>query len=339
MRFVKRILIIGHVNIGDVCYNLSVASPLRNSFPDAEISLATSSAMKDLFKGYPGIDNFIIFDKHGADRGFSGRLKFIKNIRKERFDLAVVLNSSLMYHFLGIPAIWRLKSRFCVTESGEDMHVVDAYQKLLGSHGIAVKEVVFNFGFTLQEKVSVQSFLKNSGISHSETVIGIAPMANWSLKCWPVENWNELIDDLAARRNFKVVVFGKAGNDPYSMKVASEISRKAVSAIDKFTLRETGALLERCRLFISSDSGLLHFASCLKVPCLGLFGPTGSKHYYPYSFRSGVAQSKADLSCMPCSRSRNFARCKAEGGSAPCMKFISPEEVLKSLEISLKQNC
>jgi hypothetical protein len=50
----------------------------------------------------------------------------------------------------------------------------------------------------------------------------------------------------------------------------------------KTRLGETAALLQRCRLLISGDTGPLHMAVALGIPVVGLFGPTNPSKYGPW---------------------------------------------------------
>jgi heptosyltransferase II len=328
----KRIAVFGHSNIGDVCYDLAVIEPLAKAFPGAEISFVTSSVSADLVRGYPGLDRAITFDRHGKDKGLTGRLRFMRSLRREHFGLAVVLSSTHMYRFLGIPRVWRLARRSRFDRAGKPVHMVDAYLSLLRSRGISAEKPAFRFGSSRADAGFAEQFLRDHRIGAGDTVIGILPLSNWSLKCWHVAHWNALIEELIRRRGVKVIVFGKSGNDAYTRKAIQKISPQAVSAVDQCSLKQSMALIGKCRLFISADTSLLHIASCMGVPSIGLFGATADAHYYPYFSRSGTVRSPVALACMPCAGTKHFAACKAKDGLAPCMEGISVRCVLDKIK-------
>jgi ADP-heptose:LPS heptosyltransferase len=321
----KNILILGHSNIGDVCYDLAVVRPLRRGYPGAKLSLLTSSNTQDLVRGFAGIDEIFIFDKHTHHKKFLQLVKLIRHLRAKKFDLAVVLKKSLFFYFLGISKVWTLKGAYA---SRKSVPAVDSYLDLLRSHGVKIEETAeFNFSFSQDELRSADTFLTGHNIRAQETVVSIGPFANWSLKCWPLQQWNELINILTSEFNLKVLIIGKTGHDRYSQELARRLSGEAISAVNQCSLKESMALIKRSKLFISSDTSLLHIASCMRVPCLGLYGPTATVRYYPYFHRQQVIVAVSLPSCAPCLKTRHFGRCKQEG-KAPCMQAISVEEVL-----------
>ncbi|MEW6170028.1 MAG: glycosyltransferase family 9 protein [Candidatus Omnitrophota bacterium] len=327
----KRILIIGHSNIGDVCYDLVVIAPLRRAYPGGKITFLTSSQSRQLLENYPGISEIIIFDKRGQQKGFYKLIELIKLLRTKKFDLCIVLKKSLFFYFLNIPCIWSLKRN-------TRLHVADNYLNLLKIHGIKIEEKArFDFGFNNQELGFADSFFAKNRISPKDSVIAIGPFSNWSLKCWPVEKWNELIKTVSSQFNFKIIVLGKIGNDAYSKYLAKNISTTAISAINQCSLKESMALIKRSRLFISSDTSLLHIASAMNVPCIGLYGPTANTAYYPYFHLRSMIIADNLPSCAPCLKTNRFAECKKEG-KAPCMDAISVEEVLEAAKKELKIN-
>ncbi len=53
-------------------------------------------------------------------------------------------------------------------------------------------------------------------------------------------------------------------------------------AVGALSLVEVSALLTRCDLLVSVDSGLMHLASSLGVPVLAIFGPTDPARSGPF---------------------------------------------------------
>ncbi len=333
----KNILIFGHSNLGDACYDLAPIRHLRLAYPASRITFLTSTKGKELAQGYPGIDEILTFDKYGKDKGIFKRLALIKHLRLKKFDLAIILPQTLFFIFLGIPNVWVMKKRMRFDTSGRAIHVVDGYLNLIRSHSVPAEEgESFNFTFSKAESDFAESFFANNAITPSDRVVAILPFTNWSYKCWPIEKWNELIRTFNNDYALKVVLLGKAGIDKYSQGLLTKFSPLAASAVNKCTLKQSMAIIKRAKLFMSCDSSLIHIASCMHIPSIGLFGPTEFENYYPYFHRQGVIVAQSSPDCAPCSNTKHFAKCRARE-EAPCMHEISIKEVLEKAreELSL----
>jgi heptosyltransferase I len=321
----KNILIFGHSNIGDVIYDLAVINPLRESYPNAKITFLCSSRCWDIVSGYKGIDRIIVLDRHGKNRGFFSRLCFTAALRKEKFDLVIVLTSSLNYILLRAPAVWRVQRQMRLRHD----HPVDRYIDTLRFYGLIVKDASFSFGLNEKDVSFSFEFLKYRGIDPRDTLIGILPLAAWSLKSWPIEKWNSLADILRKKWGIRVLNLGKLPDNKLGRRIADEISGNIIPA-DETTLPQAKALLSRCQLFIGPDSSLLHLASCMGIETIGLYGPTPVSRFYPYFHRHNSISSKNKLACMPCYPD-NKPSCRTnmvKHDFGPCMCGIEVEDVL-----------
>lgn len=95
-------------------------------------------------------------------------------------------------------------------------------------------------------------------------------------KSWPVRHWAELARRLAARGY--LLGFTGLGRDAATINDilghAALPTRQAFSLCDRLDLGGLAAVLQRACLLISVDTGVLHLASALERPVIGLHGPT-----------------------------------------------------------------
>lgn len=334
----QNILIIGHSNIGDACYNAVVAAPLHEQFPRARISILTSSRTQNIFQGYTGISRIFLFDTYARDKGLFGYLRLIRALRKEKFDLAVVLNSTLLYKFLGIPRVWSVREYLGRRPCEVRKHIADIYLEFLKAKGVSSTRAEFHFNPGRQEEIFAGDFLKKQSVGPEDVLIGILPVAAWSLKSWPIEKWNESAKILKSRYGAKLIALGKSGDDSFSREVLKNMSSDIIGAINKTSLKQAMAILKRCKLFIAPDSSLLHLASCMGVETIGLYGATSAEYIYPYFHRANMIVSKAALKCMPCYPGNRTAVCKKEFQPGECMEGISVEDVLSAVEAKLHRD-
>lgn len=93
-------------------------------------------------------------------------------------------------------------------------------------------------------------------------------------------------------------------------------------------IRYIAALISRCLVFVSNDSGLMHLATSLAVPTIGIYGPTNPARTAPYGKVHRVIQSS--IHCAPCYKLENKGgiSCQIEFF---CMELISAERVVSEV--------
>jgi ADP-heptose:LPS heptosyltransferase len=321
----KNILIFGHSNIGDVIYDMAIIDPLVKHNPDAAITFLMSSRVQDIVSGYEGLSRIITFDRHGAQKGFLKRLLFTAALRREKYDLVIVLKRSANYLFLNAREVWRLEAKI----NRQYAHPLDKNLALLRAHGVAVGPVSFSFRENAEDRAFCAEFCRTNGIKNDEVLIGILPLAAWSLKSWPLEKWNALAEAVQKKWGMRLINLGRFPANDLGRRLAADISEAIIPA-DKTTLSEARALLKRCRFFIGPDSSLLHLASCLGVETIGLYGPTRPESFYPYFHLDNCLVAKEKLACMPCYPERRPSCSTPERhyDFGPCMDGIAVEDVV-----------
>ena len=327
---IKKILVFGHSNIGDVCYNLVVVDPLRRAFAQARISFVTSARAKDAAGLACGVDEVIVFDKQGRHRGIKGYLRLIAQIRARQYDLAVILRGQSHY-FFGIPRV--VAPRLFFAPSITD-HIAYEHLRLLAGIGVSDKEPQFKFCFTEEEQSRTRTLI-SSGQTGERLRIGIMPFAAWRSKCWSVEKWNEIIVWLMNEYQAQVFVLGKIGTHVWDEEFARRLHPEAISLINKCTLRESVCVVSMMQVFAGVDSSLLHFSGSMRIPTVSLFGPTNAVSYYPLFCKDLMVRTTYDAVCVPCFRQRRVASCGVSDAPAACMLHISVDEVKEKLRLAM----
>ena len=89
------------------------------------------------------------------------------------------------------------------------------------------------------------------------------------------------------------------------------------------------AVLARAGVFISGDTGPLHFAAGLGVPTISLFGPSSPAQWAPIGERHQV------LTGSSCACDGNLSVCQK---ASHCLAAISPEQVFTCLQTVLAES-
>jgi lipopolysaccharide heptosyltransferase II len=170
--------------------------------------------------------------------------------------------------------------------------------------------------------------LEQLGVHAGDTVIGIHGGAvNGSAKRWPAMHWAALADRLIGTHGFKVVLTGSAGERHITDDVVGRMAHQPIVLTGETNIDELLAVLARCDLVISGDSGPLHMAVALGRPTVSLYGPTDPAIYGPTP-RPGqeAVVIRRDLACSPCYNLLATAECPH--GRPSCMIDISVGKVL-----------
>jgi len=330
--------------LGDAVMAMPALSQLRRAFPDSKIFALAPPAVIELISNHPDLDQLLTDDAKGLHAGLRGRLRLIRSLRSERFDLGVLFSNSFrsallfflagVSHRLGYRRDGRgLLLNQAVSPSREKMHQRDYYLKLLQGlpEGQPPRPSPASPAPTLwllpEERTAIQKAgsLPEKG---GGDWIGINPGAAYGpSKRWEPSRFAEVADRLVAAFGARILIFG----GPEDRLIAEEIARAmkfpAIPLAGRSSLRESMALLSRCRLLLTNDSGPMHVAAALGVPVVALFGPTDPEVTSPFGVH-GIL--RVGVECSPC----RHRICPIDHR---CMVRLTPESVFEEAAFRLGQ--
>ena len=159
------------------------------------------------------------------------------------------------------------------------------------------------------------------GLRGPRFLVGLNPGASFGpAKRWLPERFADLADRLIGALHADVLVFGSREERPLAETIASEMEHTPIILAGETTLRQFMALLARCRLVVTNDSGPMHLAAALGVPLVATFGSTHERATGPLSPRARVVSQH--VSCSPC----GLRDCPVD---FRCMTGISVDEVYR----------
>ncbi|MBV1934845.1 MAG: hypothetical protein KUG59_09145 [Parvibaculaceae bacterium] len=92
-------------------------------------------------------------------------------------------------------------------------------------------------------------------------------------KDWGFDNWVGLFEKLQAPLDtYGLLVLGAGSDHKRAEKFLKNWPGPKLNACGLFTPRESAAAVKHAQLFVGHDSGPLHLAAAMQVPCVGLFG-------------------------------------------------------------------
>ena len=104
---------------------------------------------------------------------------------------------------------------------------------------------------------------------------GLNVGAGWPSKCWPIENqiaFARMVLELGHRL---LIIWGNTDELRSAEEIATRVPGTKMAPPTE--LPELAALLRRCAVLVSGDTGPLHLARALGTPAIGLFGPVPAR--------------------------------------------------------------
>jgi heptosyltransferase II len=316
---IKSIICLRNDRFGEFLLNIPAFRALKARFPSARLVLAVDSAVKELAKAIDCVDEVIVWDN--KKHSFFDILRLINMLRRKKFDLSVAFNPSKEFNiaafFSGIPE--RLgydhKLAFLLNNKLQDKkylgerHEIEYNLKLAGLSGARAdnKELSLKVDISLADPL-----LELAGLSASDKLIAIHPWTSDPVKQWPMVNFLELAERFAREPDIKTIVIG----GPLEAVKAQEFcgllkTEGVINFSGKTSLLQLGALLKRCGLLISGDSGPVHLASAVGTKVIAIFrsdmpGKT-AKRWGPWGQPENVIE-KDDLAAISAEEVFNKAK-------------------------------
>jgi heptosyltransferase-2 len=322
--------------IGDAIMTTPAVRTIRNNYPHAEITLLALPWVADVFAACPHIDHIFIYEKQGRHKGLVGKLRLASDLRKEHFSLTVLLQNA--FEAALITTLARIPIRAGYTTDGRGMllthgvrkhseigtkHQVHYYQEMLKGLGLEPGPDDLELFVDPAAAREAEQLLQQAGQGREMPVIGLNPGAAYGpAKRWPAAKYGRLAAQLAAATGGLIVVFGTRADQ----EAAAEITRFAGDSVLDLTGRTRLAValacIDRCHVFVTNDSGLMHVAAALNTPLVAVFGSTDHLATGPYSKQATVVRKP--LACSPCMKTH----CPKE--HFQCMEEIAVDEVAEA---------
>jgi len=301
---------------GDAVMAIPALEVIRRTHAGDEICILARPVVGDLLSGQPMANRILEYDFRGRHRGWLGRGKLVAELRKEKFDVAVLLQNAFEAAWLawraGIPERIGyardgrgplLTKAIPVPQVGEiPKHESHYYLELLrragwieGSRAIAP----IHLSVSDAARAVAESALRSAGARESAWRCAISPGASYgAAKCWPPERFALLADRLISECGADVIFFGTAGEKEIAARIRSNMKSRAISLVGETSTSDLAALFASCSVFIGNDSGAMHVAAAAGLPVIGIFGSTDPEGTAPVTEQFTLIREA--VSCSPC---------------------------------------
>jgi ADP-heptose:LPS heptosyltransferase len=270
-----RILVLLPVLRGDYLVATPLLAALRSARPRAEITVLVTQPSYDLAVVDPCVDRVILYEKlpwwprsvyqllrarptitvlpkgHPA---FTESLLLLLSRAPYRVGLSHPHHDALLTH--PVPHNWARE------------HRTEAFARLLQPFGLEPSEVGrrMHVGRDPNAERRAEQVIEDSGAFH----VAVNLSAGTPSRIWPPERWRELIGRLAGEwPEARFHLLGAPAEQSEAARIAGEVEAAEVHRTN--TVLEAAALIARCRMLITSDTGIVHISAAREVPQVILY--------------------------------------------------------------------
>ncbi len=277
----RRIVILDAGGLGDAICALPAFRHVRHRCPQARLELCTKPLARSFLETYGLFDE--IHDRPGylpsrADLVLAtiwGMLSYWGNIR-----FAADQAAGYLWDTRPRASGCRLAGQ---ARDGREIHLVRVRFQVLELLGETPDDAPFPPPLSSRALRGAETFLDARLERRDGPLIALATHSPWRQKTWPGNQALRFARDALAA-GYRVVLLGSASEREAALGWSESLAQDPGwgFGVGELSLMEVSALLTRCDLLVTVDSGVMHLASALGVPVLALFGPTDPARCGPY---------------------------------------------------------
>ena len=322
-----KFLVVNMNYMGDALLTTPAIAALRRAYPDARIdTVVGAGAAAEVLQNNPDLDNIIARTARGS---WARVVQTYRLLRDGKYTDAVILPPLSAY----AAAAWLARTPRRVGQGGRGMnrfltelrqthatHMADAMldtMPLPSAPGRDARRLVV--AVDAESKAASDALLAVAGIPEGGPVLAVNVGATRPQKRWFAASFALALDGLA---DTPCVLIGSGAEDTALAADVMRLTQRArpVNLVGKTSVKTLAAVLQRCDLLLSADSGPMHLATAVGTPTLALFGSTDPAVTGPFDDRS-----EAIYKALPCAPCGNHPTCE---GRYDCLRAITPDEVV-----------
>jgi heptosyltransferase-1 len=312
----ERILIVRLSAMGDIIHALPAVTALRNTYPDATIGWLIEERWSELLctlrtprSGPRSVERPLVDRVHAVDtkswrssplsaNTIGHILVGVSQLRAPRYEVAIDLQGAV-------------RSAIMARLSKADVVYGEAQPRENAASIWYSRQVIVNGTHVIEQNMSmveavVRTYLDLPAVdfprdqtaeahidqllhsANASTFAILNPGAGWGAKQWPPERYGEVAMALATQGVMSFINFGPGEE---TLAHAAESSSRGTAKTVCCSIAELIALTRRASLFIGGDTGPMHLAAALRIPVVGIFGPTNPARNGPFRTPSIILRS------------------------------------------------
>jgi heptosyltransferase-3 len=321
---IRNVLIIQLGDIGDVVWTTPTLWAVKESYPQANVSVLLREGFGCLLEADPSIHK--IFEVKSTQGNLAldivDQVRLIKKLRQEQFDLVFDLRSgdrgAIMARLTGaairgslyytaVP-FWRnwLFTHLLIGLPTPKERVLGAAEqslRIVRGFGITGKTTVPKLWVSDQLMTRVYKLLAECDMKPVvsdpfDRWITVNPFSRWPHKEWADDKWACIINWLWHEFHIAAAIVGSKGEAARAIELVNKCNGTVYNLAGKTTLAELAGTLSLSSFHLGVDSAAPHIAAAVGTPTLTIFGPSDWRDWAPVGDKHRVVVSNMD--CVPC---------------------------------------
>lgn len=289
----SKLIFIALNGIGNLILLTPVFTNIKKSLPKSRISVLTLSDSAQALANSPYVDEVLIYP---AGKSFAARLNFLLSLRKKKFDVSLYPypNVNVMSALMGAAIGAKIRVNFAYNFLGMngpldtisitpdlEKHDIDKNLGLLRPFKLKIYSKKPFISVAKDDEKYINRLL-DGRLGKNDILIGMHVGSKEAMRIWPTENFAFLAENLLREKNIRLALVG-TGIEMDLIKDFSEFKNpNIINLIKKTNIPQTTALIRRCRLFITTDSGPMHMAVCAGTRVIAIYLGPHIKRTAPY---------------------------------------------------------
>ena len=277
----KTFLIINLSYFGDILLTGALCKHIKLEYPDSKVVFMVNEPFEEAARYLNGVDDVLVFDKRYKHKGLLGLLKFVFECKyRNKIDTAFIMygNDRGILLSCALGAKYRVSgtfklSRFLLNQSNFDtcgyVHTQDKNISFLKEiSGKTPEPIAISYTPPKEATDFAKEYLKEYD---GKELVGVCFTSKKAEKDTPIEDAIKLINELSNQG--KIVLYTGAGAraSEYKQQLEANGCNNFVDLSNKTSIAQLGAIIQKCKGFISVDTGSMHLAYAVKTPVVSLF--------------------------------------------------------------------
>jgi ADP-heptose:LPS heptosyltransferase len=320
---------------------LPALANLRLNDKNARIDFLGAEYSRKILEDNPYLDNYLVYEPKGRHVGFKGLLKLVKELRAGKYTGILHVfprfKISLAAFLAGIPLRAGTSSKWYsflynkqvkIHRSRVEKHELEYNLDLLKPLNVPVKDKTIKLWLNAKDNSFAADFFKKNRFSGK--VVAVHPGgASGSMFNWGLTKYAKLIDTLVEKLKVKVLLIEGKGEEAVTKDLFLRVRNRPPVLKGNADIKQLGAVLKKCAVLISKNTGTMHTAAAVQAPTISFFSPVfviSEKRWGPRGNNGIVLKPKL----------RNCKKCTGENCVYhDCMDTIKLEDVLEKVKLFL----